>query len=232
MALDMSKTQSFPSTDTGRAIYAVPRVNLLPDEIFAERRLQATQIGLGAATLAVVGALVGGYLVSAASVDSAEDQLAAEQTRRTDTLRNEEAKYAEVPKVLAEVEAAQTARSQAMITDVLWADQLNALASSYPKTTWLRDMTVSLGVPVAAAPAAGVAVTPTGHRDAHLQRNRPDPLRRVRLHRCPRGTPGYSYPYLTVSERSTSRAPSSSTSPSTVNLTADVLSHRYDPKAS
>lgn len=231
MALDMSKTQAFPSTDTGRATYAVPRVNLLPDEIFAERRLKRTQIGLGAATLAVVGALVGGYLWSAAAVDTAEDQLAAEQTRGN-TLRNEETKYAAVPKVLAEVEAAQTARSQGMITDVLWADQLNTLASSYPKTTWLRDLTVTLGMPVTAAPAAGVAVTPTGigtltfngtgltHSDASAFL---DVLE---------ATPGYSYPYLTVSERVDLEGTVVVDFTATVNLTADVLSHRYDPKAS
>lgn len=231
MSLDMSKTQSVTGTEIGRAVYSVPRVNLLPDEIFAERRHKRLQIGLGAATLVVVGALVGGYLVSAASVDSAKTELAAEQ-QRTDTLRAEEAKYSEVPRVLAEVEAAQTARSQAMVTDVLWSDQLNALAAAYPKTTWLRDMTVSLGVPVGAAPDAAVSVVPTGigaltfngtgltHSDASAFM---DVLE---------STPGYEYPYLTVSERTDLEGTVVVDFTVTVNLTADVLSHRFDPKAS
>lgn len=231
MALDMNKTQAFAATDAGRAPYSVPRVNLLPGEIFAERRLKRAQLALGAATLAVVGALVGGYLWSAASVTAAEEELAAEQ-QRANTLRNEETKYAAVPKVLAEVEAAQTARSQAMVTDVLWADQLNTLAGSYPKTTWLRDLTVALGMPATAAPGASVAVTPTGigtltfngtgltHSDASAFL---DVLE---------STPGYSYPYLTVSERKDVEGTIVVDFTATVNLTTDVLSLRYDPKAS
>lgn len=231
MALDMSKTQAFPSTDTGRTTISMPRVNLLPDEILAERRLKRTQIGLGAATLAVVGAIVGGYLWSAASVDSAQDELAAEQAR-TGALRNEETKYAAVPKVLAEVEAAQTARSQAMVTDVLWADQLNALASSYPKTTWLRDLTVSLGLPVTAAPGATVAVAPTGIGTLTFNGSGLTYSDASAFLDVLESTPGFSYPYLTVSERVDVEGTVVVDFTATVNLTADVLSHRYDLKAS
>lgn len=232
MALDMSKTETFAGTDVGHAAYSVPRVNLLPDEILAERRLKKTQIGLGAATLALVGLLIGGYVLSAASVSTAEQALAQEQ-QRTSGLKNEESKYAEVPLVLAQVEAAQSARSTAMVTDVLWYEELNQLAATNPQNVWLRDMTVSLAVPVAAAaPGTAVVATPTGigtltfngtglvHSDASAFL---DVLE---------GTPGYSYPYLTVSERVDLEGNVVVDFTATVNVTAEVLSHRYDPKAS
>ena len=47
--------------------------------------------------------------------------------------------------------------------------------------------------------------------------------------RAPRVTP---YPYLTVSERIDLEGNIVVDFTATVNVTADVLSHRYDPKAS
>lgn len=235
MSLDMTKTEeTAPSASSFSVAYAVPRVNLLPDEILAERRLRRTQMVLGAVTLAVVGALAGGYVVSAAAVQTAETALADEQAR-TDDLNAQAAEFADVPLVLGQVQQAQDARSAAMAQDVLWFSELNQLANSYPANVWLRDMTVTLTTTtgtVTAAPDPAAATTPTGlgtlmfngtglaHSDASAFL---DVLE---------STPGYSYPYLTVSERVELDGSVVVDFTATVNVTDAVLSHRFEPKAS
>jgi Tfp pilus assembly protein PilN len=73
------------------------------------------------------------------------------------TLQAEQAKYAEVPKVLAQVESAKTAQETAMANDVLWYRYLNDLALTYPSEVWLENLTATVAGPgpEAAVPVAG-----------------------------------------------------------------------------
>lgn len=234
MSIDMSKVrESTPPVSSFASSYSIPRVNLLPDEILAERRLRRTQVVLGAATLAVVGALAGGYVVSAAGVAAAQDGLDREQTR-TLQLQAEAEQYAEVPVVLAEVAAAQDARTTAMAQDSLWYSQLNQLANTYPQNVWLRDLSVTVTTADAAtaAPDPAAAALPTGlgaltfngtgltHSDASAFL---DVLE---------STPGYSYPYLNVSERIDIEGNVVVDFTATVTVTNELLSLRFEPKAS
>lgn len=140
--------------------YTVPRVNLLPPEIAEERQLRRTQGILAIAVVGVLAALGGGYAWSVAGVNAAQDGLNAE-TARTGTLNAQVAEYDAVPRVLAQVEAAQTARSTAMASDVQWYRYLNDLALTYPKNVWMRDLTVTMaGTPAAGAPTAGAVTDP------------------------------------------------------------------------
>lgn len=234
MTLDMTKAQESSFTSGSFASsYAVPRVNLLPDEITAERRLRRTQLVLGAVTLAVVGALAGGYVLSAASVAAAQDDLDAEQAR-TAALQTEAGEYAEVPLVLAEVDSAQSARTLAMAQDSLWYSQLNQLANSYPSNVWLRDLSVTLTSTgaAAAAPDPNAVVTPTGlgtltFNGTGLQHSDASAFLDVL-----ESTPGYTYPYLSVSERVDIEGNVVVDFTATVTVTDDLLSHRFEPKAS
>ncbi len=160
MSVDMQKTQTFPATGP-LAGYPVARVNLLPTEILAERRLRRTQLGLGAVVLGVVGAVAAGFVLAASSAATAEDELAAEQAR-TKVLTDEQAEYAEVPLVLGQVEAAQAARATAMATDVLWYEYLSHLSASYPQDVWMRDLTATVAT-------AGRQRRRGGRRDARLR---------------------------------------------------------------
>ncbi len=151
MSVTFDKAEAPTAAELPWTPYAVPRVNLLPPEIEAERTFKRTQLVLGGVTAGVVALLVGGFALAAISANQAEEELAAEAVR-TQTLQTEEAKYADVPRVLAEVENAQNAQSTAMGTDVAWSTYLNQVAATYPQNLWLKDMSVTMAAP---------ALTPT-----------------------------------------------------------------------
>jgi Tfp pilus assembly protein PilN len=158
MSVDMDKNSS-ATTSVMSAVYAVPRVNLLPSEILSERKLRRTQATLGAVVLAVVGAVAGGFVLAAASAATAQDDLAVEQAR-TQSLLTEQGEYSEVPQVLGQLDATRTAQADAMETDVLWYDYLDRLAASYPKNVWLRDMNITVSPVVAATDPSAAGALP------------------------------------------------------------------------
>ena len=222
--------------DHGLVTYTSPRVNLLPPEIFEARKLRRTQIGLSGVVLAVVAAAGAGYFFAAASADAAQDELATEKAK-TSVLQAEQAKYAEVPKVLAQVDSAKAAQETAMATDVLWDRYLNDLALTYPSEVWLGNLTATVagtaGTPAAAAPVAGSnplatpgigTITFTGTALAHSDvASWLDVLD---------GTPGFADGYFTNSTRSEIDGQDVVEFTSNVVVTGDALSHRYDRKAS
>ena len=135
--------------------YTLPRVNLLPPEILQARRFRRTQ-GILAATVVGVTAAVGGlYVVAQNSADARAEELAVAQSETT-RLKTEEAKYAEVPKVIAQVDAAKEARDQALSTNVAWYRYLNDLALTYPEAVWLDNVTATVS-----ASTTGAAPVPT-----------------------------------------------------------------------
>jgi len=235
MSVNVQKGSAAPAVNEYFAgTYAVPRVNLMPPEIEAERGFRRIQLGLGAVALAVAGLVVGGFVLAQASANEAQDALVAEQGR-TGQLAAEQAKYAEVPQVVGQVEAAKSAQATAMATDVLWFDYLNHVAASYPKDVWLRDLTVSVAAPSAAAPGVGstgvVPATPTigtitfnGTGKVHGgTANWLDVMA---------ATPGLVDPLYSASSRNDLDGTVVVDFTSTVNVTPDALSNRYESKAS
>ena len=216
--------------------YRMPRVNLLPPEIFEARRFKRTQGALAvcvAATLLVAG---GVYVLSQQRADNAQDDLTTAQARTT-VLQAEQAEYAEVPRVLAQVESAQLARETAMSTDVLWYRYLNDLALSYPAEVWLGNLTATVAGPGAATGAAAVpvagsnplatpgvgTVTFTGTALDH-----PDVASWLDVLA---GTPGFADPYFSSSQKSQIDGTDVVEFTSQVVVTPDALSGRYDRKA-
>lgn len=141
-----------PAMPTSAA--AFPRVNLMPDTIAREAKVHRAKLVLGIAAAASV-ALVGGlYVLASADVSSAQDQLDS-ATARGAVLATEAAKYADVPKVQAEVAAAQTQQYQAMGAEVRWSFLLNNLALTMPSGSSLTGFVgVVSTTPPAAAPSA------------------------------------------------------------------------------
>lgn len=141
----------------------VPRVNLLPDEIVTERRFRRTLRYLASA-------VVGCVLLGAAGTAWAQLQVADAQSRLDDAqsttrrLNREAAKYAEVPKVLAQVEAARAAREKAMATDVLWYRFLDDLANATPSSVALGSVSISINAGTGATTGAD-PLTPGGLGD-------------------------------------------------------------------
>lgn len=227
MSVDMDKS-STATPSVMAAAYAVPRVNLLPDEILAERGLKRTQAALGAVVLAVVGAIAGGFVLAAASASSAEDDLAVQQAR-TDVLNAEQAQYAEVPQVMGQVQAAQQARATAMATDVLWYQYLSHLSASYPKDVWVRDLTASVTPSDPAAVAAGLAQPGLGT----LTVNGSSPVHTGVADFLDVGeaTPGLADPRYTEATRVAIDGTVVVEWSSEFDLTPDALSNRYEIEA-
>jgi Tfp pilus assembly protein PilN len=145
--------------DALTSTYQVPRVDLLPPEVLARRRFRATQRRSAVVLAAVAAALAGGYVLAVLDAGDAADELATAQAR-TAELTAEQARYARVPQVYGQVDAAQVALRTAMAADVRWYAHLGDLAASAPEGLWLTSITAS--VTPAATPGAvpGTVVDP------------------------------------------------------------------------
>lgn len=152
-------TGTAPAPDPGppapiRIAWApVPKVNLLPIEILEARRFQRTQLVLVAAVLAVLLLAGTGTYLARRDVADANDQLAVSQAR-VSKLQAEQAKYAAVPLVITQVEAATTARTLAMGSDVLWYRYLNDVDGARPVGVELSALGLTLTATSAAATSA------------------------------------------------------------------------------
>ncbi len=215
----------------------VPRVNLLPQEIIDSRRFRRTQQYLA---LGVVGCVVvcgAAVLWASQDVARAQDELAAVQAE-TAILQLEQAKYADVPRVLAQVEGAKLAREQAMSSDVAWYRYLNDIALSIPSTVWLSNISVSVTATSSTStlPSAN-PLAPTGIGDVTFEGGAiryPDVATWLESLDKVKGFDGVSLGDTTIDEAS-ARARGTKDGPvkfaNKVVVTEDALSHRFDRKA-
>ncbi|KQX66714.1 PilN domain-containing protein [Angustibacter sp. Root456] len=231
----------------------VARVNLLPSEIEEARRLRRTQAGLAAGLGVVVLAVAGVYALQVQSKNHAADELAA---TKTDTVRlqAQQAKYADVPRTIAAIDAAETARSTAMANDVEWFRTLNNFSLTLPKNVWFTNVSLALSGSgsTAAAPAAptggttsaapttpAAPATPsspaanapaTGIGVLTVQGSALDhPDVATWLDVLAR-QPGMSDAYFSTSARAKVGTKTIVNFVSTATITSDALSHRYDRK--
>jgi len=146
-------------TDPRSSAATFPRVNLMPDVVAAEARVHRAQmmlVGAAVASVAVVGAL---YLVTAGSVSESQDRLDAAQAT-TAQLSSEQAKYADVPQVQAQVAAAAAQQNSALGGEVRWSVLLNNLALTLPAGTSLVSFNGTVSpTPTAVTPAGAVGAT-------------------------------------------------------------------------
>lgn len=232
MSINTDKTGGAQDLTTRLAAgYAIPRVNLLPPEITAARTFRRTQVGLGTCVLLVVGAITGVFLHSLATAGDSADSLAAEQSR-TSTLQGQQAEFGQVPVVLAQLEAAETARATAMGSDVLWYRYLNDIATTYPENVWLGGLTATASSAAApAVPSTDPLATPgigtisfTGSALSNQ-----DVASWLDVLAETGGFADASMSDATRTERAGQTVVDFTTG---VVLTDDALSHRYDRKAS
>ena len=234
----MSMTVEAPADHVvtrGRVDWAlVPRVNLLPPEILQARRFRRTQQVLAGVLAATVVVAVGATVWAAHDVSLAQDDLQAVAARTT-ALHAQELRYAEVPKVLAQVDAATSARQAALGEDVLWYRFLDDLAVATPQSVWLGSVTVSQNT--------GVVATTT---DALTPSNRGTVTFSGTALHFPEvaswlsqvgAVHGLDASRLQTAARNgdvsgvTNAKAGQVTFTSTVVITSDALSHRYDRKA-
>ncbi len=221
------------STQTLTRTASLPRVNLLPPEIGQARRLRKLQVGLGVGVLASMGVVAALYVAAAGDVSAAHNGLDDTHSKGV-ALQVETVKYADIPAAIAKVDAAAAQRSQAMGQEIRWSYVLNDLSLRVPSKVWLTNITVAENVdatvttvpgayPVVGVGTVSFAGAAYGHNDV------------ATWLQVLAGEKGFSQAYFDSStEDPTITTPSGDPSvqfTSQVTVTADALSHRFDPKA-
>ncbi len=222
-----------PGTGAGvRVDWApVPKVNLLPQEILDVRRFRGVQrvlVGAVLGTVAVAGLGVGWAVHGVAT---ARDELQATQARTTQ-LRAEEAKYADVPRVLARVATAERARTQALGRDVLWYRFFDDLAAATPESVSLTSVTVSMDTASAGPGVAADPLTPGGLGSVAFSGTGdlfPDVAKWLESVATVDGLDGST---LQSATRSSDASTDDVTFSSKIVIDDSALSHRYDGKTS
>lgn len=141
MTANLTSAQGRPGKLT-TAVVTYPQVNLLPPEVAKTRRQKSTKRLLLLSLLLVVLVAVLGYGVALYSANEAADDLADAQSETT-RLQNEKAEYAEVPRVLNQIELVQNARIAGTATEVNWAQYIEALRAVTPAGVSYESITVS-----------------------------------------------------------------------------------------
>jgi Tfp pilus assembly protein PilN len=214
----------------------VVRVDLLPEEVVRARRLKATQHRLGAGLLALAAVLAGGVWWATSSTAQAAEELAAAEAR-TATLQAREAEFAEVPRVLSEVQGARDAQTLAMAGDVLWHRFLDDLALTYPSEVWLTNLTVTVAGPGGASAAVTTPAT-TGATTGVAALGTLDVTGRAFEHSDVAawmdvldGTPGYADATLSSSKRTAVGDRPVVDFSTRAGVTSDALSRRFEQEA-
>lgn len=157
---ETTETTAAPAGPIRVAWAPIPRVNLLPIEILERRRFRRTQIALGVAVIGTIVAAGGATYWAQRGVEDAQEQLTAAEAvvRQREA---EKARFVEVPKIIARVDAARASEQYAMGTDVLWAGYLTQLRDARPKDVLLTDITITMNSTVTGGGTADV-LNPAG----------------------------------------------------------------------
>jgi Tfp pilus assembly protein PilN len=210
-----------------------PVVNLLPPEIGQARRLRKVKAGLGVGVLAAAGVVVALFLAASSDVAKAEDELTASKAEGA-RLQQQTLQYANVPAVIAKVDAAKAQRNQAMAPEIRWSFYLNDLSLQIPASVWLTSVAATQNMDAAATPdtttypATGIGTVnfdgqAYGHTDVAKWL---EMLARQK---------GFTQPYFTNSTEDESLSTSDGSPAvkftSQVTITEDALSRRFEQKA-
>lgn len=120
----------------------LPRVNLLPPEIAEQRRFRQVQIGMATLVAAAVGGVAALAWASHHAVNSAQQQVAAAQTRNAD-LQAQLTKLDYVKQTYDQVAEEREQLVTALSPEILWSHYLNDLSLTIPENVWLTQMTAS-----------------------------------------------------------------------------------------
>jgi Tfp pilus assembly protein PilN len=148
------------TTTINRVSATFPVVNLLPPEIGEQRRLRKLKAGLGVGVLAAAGVVAALYMAASSDVAQAQEELDTSKAQGV-RLQQQTAQYANVPAIIAKVDAAKLQRSEAMAQEVRWSYYLNDLSLRIPAKVWLTSVSATQNVDGATASAtAGTATYP------------------------------------------------------------------------
>jgi hypothetical protein len=225
--LDRPKARSASATALSGLL---PQVNLLPPEVYAARNLRKTKRWLLIGLAGVVGACItvwGLSLVSAAT--AASDLVTAQED--TARLQLEAEKYKDVPIVLGQLDDVRTSLELGMSTDVQWKSYVDAVAAVLPAEASIDNYAVTFATPmIGAAVPADPLVKPGLGQLAFSSRavTVPDTAAWVD---ALNSVPGFSGAWVSSSILSEDEHGVYYTVSATVQLSDEVLSHRFDAAA-
>jgi len=160
------------TSTTSTRVFDLPRVNLLPPEIYEKRQLQRAQAGLGLVVLAAVVGIGLVYVNGGSAVTDAKSRLQAAQTTQGQ-LQGKVNQLNYVTAEAAQAQAAQGMLTQATGSAIPFSTYLADLSLLTPKNVWFTSVTLTSSVAPgslaagAPAPATVGTVTFAGQGLAH-----------------------------------------------------------------
>lgn len=208
-----------------------PQVNLLPPEVTRGRRLASVKRLLVLALALVVLLASLGYVGAVLLARGAADDLATAQAD-TARLQDEKSQYSEVPQTLGAIATAESARQQAMASEILWPGYLEALRAVTPEGVSYDSMAVTVGQPGQPftgttdplAPAAAIGQITFSARSLTL----PDTASWIEAIEA---VPGMSNPWFSSATLSEEEGVVFYQVAATVDLLPTALSGRFEPEA-
>jgi Tfp pilus assembly protein PilN len=219
-----------------KSLGAFPRANLIPDQIAAEAKVRTAKVALGLAAGGSVLLVAGLYLMATNEVNGAQDQLDSARAQSA-LLASEAAKYADVPRVRADLASAQSQQASALGGEVRWSTVLKNLGLTIPPGVSLLSLqgSVSGDAPTGTAAPGGPASVLGNPGIGSLQYSGEalDDARVASFLESVSKNTGVIDPFATQATSAESAGPGG---PSSVSFTASAtinskaLSHRYDVK--
>ncbi|MCL2454185.1 MAG: fimbrial assembly protein [Micrococcales bacterium] len=131
----------------------VPQVNLLPPDVYAARKVDGIKRGAVAAVIAAALVVAAGYGLALWAQNEATSRLTDAQAQ-TARLISEQARYAEVPQVLAQQSSLRATRTVAFSTDVSWPLYISGMLAVLPENTGIERIQAGLSTPLTAPVSA------------------------------------------------------------------------------
>ncbi len=160
------------TSTTSTRTFDLPRVNLLPPEIFEKRQLQRVQAGLGIVVIAAVVGVGLVYMSGGSSVTDANSRLqAANETHSALQVQLNHLSYVTAQE--NQKDQAEAMLTQATATEIPISTYLADLSLLTPKNVWFTAVNIAVTVQPgtltssAAAPASVGTVSFTGQALAH-----------------------------------------------------------------
>jgi Tfp pilus assembly protein PilN len=160
------------TSTTSTRVFDLPRVNLLPPEIFEKRQLQRAQAALGLVVLVAVVGVGLVYVGGGSAVTDAKSRLQTAQSTQS-ALQTQLSKLSYVTAEAAQAQQAQGMLTQATGSEIPFSTYLADLSLLTPNNVWFTNLTLTNSVPPgslvagAAAPATVGTVSFSGQALAH-----------------------------------------------------------------
>ena len=225
---------------TTKNLGAFPRANLIPDQIAAEAKVRTAKVALGIAAGGSVVLVAGLYLMATNEVNGAQDQLDSAHAQSA-LLASQAAKYADVPRVRADLSSAQAQQASALGGEVRWSTVLKNLGLTIPPGVSLESLqaTVSGDAPTGTGTGTAAARGPAsvlgnpGIGALNYAGEALDDARVASFLESVSKNTGVIDPFATqatAADSAGAAGPSSVSFSASATINSKALSHRYDVK--